>query len=110
MDWKYVALLTAASIVTVAGQVVLKQSMAGRADLISYLNPGFFLGLATYAAGALTWIFCLSRMPLLKAYPFSALTLVLAVLAGVLILKEAATATYWIGLAFILVGLALVSL
>lgn len=110
MDWKYVALLTCASIVTVTGQVVLKQSMTGRTELISYLNPGFFLGLATYAAGALTWVYCLSRVPLLKAYPFSALTLVLAVLAGVLILKETAAATYWVGLVFILIGLALVSI
>jgi drug/metabolite transporter (DMT)-like permease len=110
MDWKYVALLTLASFVTVAGQVVLKQSMAGKTELVAYLNPGFFLGLGTYAAGALIWVFCLSRVPLLRAYPFSVLTLVLAVLAGVLIMKEAAAPTYWVGLVFILFGLALVSM
>lgn len=110
MDWKYVVLLITASIVVVAGQVVLKQSMAGRTDLVSYLNPAFFLGLATYAAGSLMWIFCLSRVPLIRAYPFSMLTFVWAVLGGILILKEAANATYWVGLVFILIGLVLVAL
>jgi drug/metabolite transporter (DMT)-like permease len=110
MSWKYVLPLLSSCVLAAIGQVLLKQSVTGRTELAQYLNPGLFLGLSCYVVGAVLWIYCLSRVPLLKAYPFTALGFVLTILAGVLIFKETAAPVYWLGIAFILTGLMLVSL
>jgi drug/metabolite transporter (DMT)-like permease len=105
-----VLLLLISSLLAAAGQVMLKYSAVGRAALAEHLNVWLFAGLGCYAAGAVLWIYCLARLPLLKVYPFTTLAFVLTILAGVLVFGEHATLTYWVGLGFILAGLLLVSL
>lgn len=110
MSWKLVLLLTLSSLLATSGQVLFKYATNGRPTVLQQLNPALFAGFVCYGMGAVVWIYCMARVPLLKAYPFTALTFLLTILAGVLVFGEEATLSYWIGLGFILAGLLLVSL
>ena len=110
MSWQQALLLTLSSVLAAAGQVMLKYSASGRTNLTEYMNPWLAGGFLCYGAGALLWIYCLGRVPLLRAYPFTSLAFMLTVLAGVWLFGESAGPTYWAGLGLILAGLLLVSL
>lgn len=110
MSWQQVLLLTLSSVLAAAGQVMLKYSASGRTNLAEHINPWLAGGFLCYGAGAVLWIYCLGRVPLLRAYPFTSLAFILTVLAGVWLLGESAGPTYWAGLGLILAGLLLVSL
>lgn len=110
MSWLHVLLLTLSSVLAAAGQVMLKYSASGRTSLAEHVNLWLAGGFLCYGAGAVLWIYCLGRVPLLRAYPFTSLAFILTVLAGVWLLGESAGPTYWAGLGLILAGLLLVSL
>lgn len=109
MGWYLATLLTVSSLLAAAGQVMLKYSASGRGALVEHLNGWLFAGLACYGAGAVLWIYCLGRVPLLKVYPFTSLAFILTILAGIVLFGESAAPTYWAGIGFILAGLLLVS-
>jgi drug/metabolite transporter (DMT)-like permease len=110
MGWQLVAMLTVSSLLATAGQVLFKYASVGRGSLAEQLNPMLLAGFFCYAAGAVLWIYCMARVPLLKVYPFTSLAFVLTILAGVVLFGESAAPTYWAGIGFILAGLLLVSL
>jgi drug/metabolite transporter (DMT)-like permease len=110
MSWQLAALLTVSSVLACVGQVLFKYASTGRATLLEQLNAPLLAGFGCYAAGAVLWIYCMARVPLLKVYPFTSLTLVLTIVAGVVLFHETAAVSYWIGIGFILTGLLLVSL
>ncbi len=99
------------------GQVLFKVSAdratAGNADgtfwLTLFKTPVFYLSLLTYAALTLMWIWILSRIELSKAYPFVALAFVTTPLMAMFFFRESLNPWYFISLAMILGGLALLT-
>lgn len=79
-------------------------SLFHRAAVIG-TTPQVVLGLALFVASAMVWILVLSRIQLSTAYPFTAMGIVLTVLAGTLLLGEAMTPAKLAGLALIVAGL-----
>jgi drug/metabolite transporter (DMT)-like permease len=74
-----------------------------------FREPVVWGGLALFGISALFWMVALSRTSLSFAYPFAALTYVLILVFDWLVLKEPVVALRWGGVAFIIVGLVLVS-
>ena len=72
-------------------------------------NLSVWVGLATFAASAMVWLVVLSRASLSFAYPFAALTYVLILLFDQFVLDETVPPLRWAGVAFIGVGIILVS-
>lgn len=94
------------------GQVLFKKTalaMAGRPFLEGVQavlgQPLLYLALVLYAATTLLWIWILSRVPLTQAHPFVAGTMVLVPLLSVLLLGERVGYVFWIGIAFVMVGI-----
>jgi drug/metabolite transporter (DMT)-like permease len=110
VSWQLVALLTFSSLLAATGQVLFKYASVGRSTLIEQLNPMLVAGFACYGVGAVLWIYCMARVPLLKVYPFTSLAFILTILAGVVLFGESAAPSYWLGIGLILAGLLLVSL
>lgn len=66
-------------------------------------------GLALFGLSALVWLVVLSRASLSFAYPFAALTYVLILLFDRFVLDETVPPLRWAGVAFIAVGIFLIS-
>ena len=66
-------------------------------------------GLVLFGISALVWLIVLSRAALSFAYPFAALTYVLILLFDLFVLDESVPPLRWGGVAFIAVGIVLVS-
>ena len=66
-------------------------------------------GLSLFGLSALVWLVVLSRASLSFAYPFAALTYVLILLFDRFVLEETVPPLRWAGVAFIAVGIFLVS-
>lgn len=106
---------------TVAGQLVLKHAMGrhgaipkdlvGAAGFIgkTLLDPLVILSLALAFGASLMWIAALSRLSLATAYPFMSLAFVGTALLSMLLLGESVSATRWIGIGVVVVGLLLVA-
>lgn len=73
------------------------------------VQPYVWGGLLLFGLSALVWLVVLSRASLSFAYPFAALTYVLILLFDLFVLDEAVPALRWAGVAFIGVGIFLVS-
>jgi multidrug transporter EmrE-like cation transporter len=73
-------------------------------------SPWVVGGLACFGLSAVTWLAVLSRLDVSHAYPCVALGFVLTVAAGHYLLGEPVNMTRVLGLAVILVGVALVAL
>lgn len=109
-------------LLTVAGQLLIKSQVAvagappatlqAQAAYLATLlaRPLVLLGLAMAFAAALSWMLVLTRLPLSKAYPFTALSLVLVVACGAAMFAEPVSAVRWAGVALICVGMVLVGM
>ncbi len=84
-------------------------SLSGEAVRAVAVTPMVWLGLLLFAASAVVWLGVLSRTSLSFAYPFAALTYVLILLFDLLVLHEEVPPPRWLGVAFIGVGIFLVS-
>lgn len=73
------------------------------------VTPAVWTGLLLFGVSALIWLAVLSRASLSFAYPFAALTYVLILLFDRFGLHERVPALRWSGVAFIAVGIFLVS-
>lgn len=69
----------------------------------------FLLGIACYAVSVVVWIFGLSRVPVSVAYPLLSVGYIVNAIAAHYLLGEAVTATRWLGIGFIIVGVWLVA-
>ena len=92
-----------------AGLAIQNRSLAGVVWTLGTL-PSFYLALAIYGVATVLWIFVLSRVPLTQAYPWVAGATVLVPLLGRFFYGEQVTSIFWVGMAFILVGLLLTQL
>ena len=72
-------------------------------------EPFVWGGLVLFGLSALVWLVVLSRVSLSFAYPFAALTYVMILLFDQFVLDERVPALRWGGVAFIAVGIFLVS-
>ena len=72
--------------------------------------PTFYAALAIYGMATLLWIFVLSRVPLIQAYPWMAGATVLVPLLARFFYNEQVTWIFWVGMTLILAGLLLTQL
>jgi drug/metabolite transporter (DMT)-like permease len=72
-------------------------------------NLSVWAGLGTFVLSAAIWLLVLSRASLSFAYPFASLTYVIILLFDRLALHERVTSIRWMGVAFIVAGILLIS-
>jgi drug/metabolite transporter (DMT)-like permease len=69
---------------------------------------GYFLAaVALYGALTILWVWILTSVPLSRAYPFAVLAFVFTPVFAVLFFNEAVNVWYFVGMALILSGLAI---
>jgi len=84
-------------------------SLNGSSLRVLVAEPFVWGGLFLFGLSALVWLVVLSRASLSFAYPFAALTYVLILLFDAFVLDETVPALRWGGVAFIAIGIFLVS-
>lgn len=104
------AFLFIGTLCAAAGQIMLKIGADGRASLLDFVNRWIALGLILFVLGSVFWIFALSKVKMIVAYPFTALTFVFVYAGSYFILKEDVTSWGIAGLLFVLFGLLLIVL
>lgn len=99
-----------------AGQIVLslasKEIFAGGGGLSIRLvieSKWLWLGVFLYAASLIFWIYILSRFDVKYAYPISSTAIFFAAIFQSIIGKSWPSPFYWVGLAFVVVGLVVLS-
>ena len=71
-------------------------------------NPLVLGALPLYAGSFLAWIMVLSRLRLSLAYPALAMTYIVIPLASMVFLHESVTASHWLGIVVVGVGVLLI--
>jgi drug/metabolite transporter (DMT)-like permease len=96
------------------GQVMFKRvglSLQGHSGLEAMVQvlrePSLYLALALYGFATMLWIWILSRVTLVQAYPWVAVGMVIVPLLGWFVFGERVTPAFWLGVAFIVVGVGL---
>lgn len=84
-------------------------SLNGSSLSVVIRQPYVWSGLFLFGLSALVWLLVLSRASLSFAYPFAALTYVLILLFDQFVLDETVPPLRWAGVAFIGIGIILVS-
>lgn len=96
-----------------AGQILFKLAAGHFDPRRPFADPhGLVLlgvALAVYGAATLLWVMILRHAPLSRIYPLMALSFVLTPLGATLLLKEPISGGYWVGIALIMAGLAVIS-
>jgi multidrug transporter EmrE-like cation transporter len=78
--------------------------------VVSMATQGHFaLGIGCYALSVVVWIFGLSRVPVSIAYPLLSVGYVVNAVAAHYLLGESVTASRWLGIGFIVIGVTLVA-
>ena len=72
-------------------------------------EPHFIGGVACYGISLIVWIIGLSRVPVTMAYPMLSLGYVVNAIAAYYLLGESVSASRWLGIGFIVVGVWLVA-
>ncbi|PKQ28064.1 MAG: hypothetical protein CVT63_04690 [Candidatus Anoxymicrobium japonicum] len=72
-------------------------------------GPWAILGIVLYAVSALFWLVVLSRVALSVAYPIVAVGYVMVVIYSKFVFNENVKAIAWVGLVFIVIGVAITS-
>jgi len=96
----------------VGGQVTLKLALRrmtafewSRAFFSAQLTNWWFLACGLFfAAAGLLWIYILKHFPLSQAYPLTALSYVLGMVAALFIFHETISPVRWLGAALIVAG------
>jgi drug/metabolite transporter (DMT)-like permease len=120
-----VALLVVSIGLAVAGQLAMKAGMNdivakhGDLKMENFKHPGTLVkwifqdgpwaavGILLYAISALFWLIVLSRTSLSVAYPMVAAGYIVVVLYSKFVFNENVKAIAWVGLAFIVIGVAI---
>jgi multidrug transporter EmrE-like cation transporter len=95
-----------------AGQVLFKRvglAMANHVFLdglrLVVRQPALYVALTVYGFATLLWIWVLSRVPLVQAYPWVAASAAIVPLMGRFIFGERVAPIFWVGVCLILVGI-----
>jgi undecaprenyl phosphate-alpha-L-ara4N flippase subunit ArnE len=75
---------------------------------VFFRQPSFYAAMATYAGATVLWLWLLTKYSLAQAYPFTALAFLLVPLVETLFFRVRASRMYWVGLALIIIGAAIV--
>jgi len=104
--------LAVVAVAIAAGQALFKRvglSMRGQPLLDGFLmiacQPALYVALGVYGVATLMWIWILSRVPLMVAYPWVAISVVIVPVLGWLVFDERIVPIFWLGIGLILVGL-----
>ena len=102
------------SVSLAGGQLLFKraaQAIVGvptsRVLIVLATSPAMWAAVTLYAGATLLWVWILSRVPLSQAHPWAALGVVVVPLAAVLVFGEAVRPVFWLGAAFVVVGIVL---
>lgn len=117
--FKDVMLLLCNVLLTVTGQLLLKQGMTrvGRIEglnrlvpslIQAFTNPFVIGGIATYGFTTMIWLVVLSRVKLSVAYPMISLGYVMSILFAWLLFKESVPKIRALGAVIICIGVYLV--
>ena len=109
--------LLAFAVLVATGQLLFKRTAHGVANITGVgaalrhilFDPWFIAALTIYMSATFLWIFALREVPLSKAYPFMALAFVLVPVGAMLFYGETLGYRYFFGLAFVLVGITIIS-
>lgn len=107
-------------LLTVYGQLVLKwqvglypgiatQGMTARNIFLLLTNPWVISAFVAAFGASLFWMWALSRMPLSKAYPFTALSLPIVAIIASLLFHESLDTAKVLGTALIMSGVIVLS-
>ena len=116
MSWAKVTLFVLFAAALACGQVLFKiaaESLKGpvgidaRTALQLATNGYLLLGLALYLASTLLWIFLLRDTDLSRAYPMVALALVMVPLLGTFVFGKQLSVRLIVGIAIVIMGLAI---
>jgi len=104
--------------VSITGQIVLKLGVAQMGEIKSFLslnflikvfiNPLIIFSLFLYASSFILWVAVLSKAQLSAVYPLLAIPYIVVPLAGLLIFHEPISATRWIGIVIVCLGLLII--
>src|ERR1700738_4725869 len=64
-------------------------------------QPALYVALALYGLSTVLWIWILSRLPLMQAYPWVAVSMLIVPLIGWFAFGERVSPIFWIGIALI---------
>lgn len=100
------------------GQILFKVAAAaverepGGGGLVARLalSPPFLAAIVLYAALTVFWVWILTKVPLVYAYPFNALAFMATPLLAALVLHERITPGYLVGTALLVGGLLVITL
>ncbi|MNV47213.1 4-amino-4-deoxy-L-arabinose-phosphoundecaprenol flippase subunit ArnF [compost metagenome] len=117
MSYVFIALTI---LLTVYGQITLKwqvglnpgatiDGLNPRAIITLLLNPWVISAFAAAFGASLCWMAAISRMPLSKAYPFTALSFPLVAVLTVLLFRESFDSHKIAGTALIILGVIVLS-
>ncbi len=70
-------------------------------------QPALYAALTLYGISTLLWIWILSRVPLMQAYPWVAANVAIVPLIGWFAFGERVTPAFWLGIALIMTGILL---
>jgi multidrug transporter EmrE-like cation transporter len=110
-----------ATVLGVAGQLLLKQGMSqmGALQLSASAVPSLLWRMATspfvvggllvYGTGTFFWLIFISRVPLSYSYPFVSLGIVLGLFSAWAIFHETIPSMRWVGMLVICAGVVLVA-
>lgn len=103
------ACLLLASLLSCGGQLCQKQATrpARKGRRGRHLLTWLALALALLGLGMLLWLLVLQQIPVSVAYPMLSLNFVWVTLAARLIWREPVSGRHWVGVALIIVGIAL---
>lgn len=99
-----------------AGQLVLSHAskevfLLGGLTVRSLLfSKWLWLGIFIYAFAMLFWVYILSRFDVKYAYPISSTAIFFAAIFQAVIQRSLPGGSYWLGLAFVIAGLVILSL
>ncbi len=100
------------SIALAVGQLLFKQTglaIRGQPLLDAMLSlarqPALYAALTIYAGATLLWVWILSRVPLMQAYPWVAAGMALVPIMAWRVFGERVTPFFWLGVAMILGGI-----
>lgn len=114
MDPATILLLALYALGMAGGQILFKLAANGvtaETGLLAGLlySPVFWLAVALYGVLTVLWVWLLTRIPLVYAYPFVTLAFVFTPLLAVLILQERVGVGYVLGSLLLVAGLAVIA-
>jgi len=121
MTWAAFAFLMTGVLLNAAAQLLLKAgtNVTGvitltadnwTATIYRMATQGHFVaGVILYGVSLIVWILGLSRVPVSIAYPMLSLGYVVNAIAAHYLFGESVTATRWLGIGFVIVGVWLVA-